>query len=442
MQKRTPLFWLFLLSFVLHAAVVFFLGHYENPTTWENGMIADQIFQGAGFAGGFSLGSKEQTSWQAPFYPYLLATAWKWLGRTAETHLLISLLQALLVASMVFPMKALTTRWFGITAGWIALGLTIFMPLYLWYPTRLHHTAWVMGLYPWLLWGWVTLRSGSPWPIWLLTGLATGLAGLIQPVMVAFFGLLSGCFLLGALMKLHKDSLRPVLGILVAGLATLVVLTPWTLRNYEVHGRWMLVKNSFGKEFWMGNNPHATGTGLALGGKVEITNQFPPKASALKGHVTEMELMDAYKDEGMQWVRENPEAFVKITLQKMGWLWTMTPADRVRSLGGGEALVFRTVHAAYWFAFLAVIGVGFLCGKRWPGEYTFILGVAVVLVSLIYGLTHVGQARFRGEIEFLFIPPVAAAVVAIMQRWQKKNRFLIKETDKEITELRKRGVGV
>ncbi|MFQ3577540.1 MAG: hypothetical protein SNJ52_00810, partial [Verrucomicrobiia bacterium] len=233
-------------------------------------------------------------------------------------------------------------------------------------------------------------------------------------------GLLSGCFLLHALAKMRQESPRPALAILVAGLATLAVLTPWTLRNYEVHGRWMVIKNSFGKEFWMGNNPNATGTGLALGGQMEITNQHPPKANALKGWVTEMELMDAYKAEAMEWVRENPKDFIRITLQKIGWLWTMTPADRVRSVGGGEALVFRWVHATYWFAFLAVVGVGFLAGQRWPGEYTFILGLAVVLISLVYGLTHVGQARFRGEIEFLFIPAVAAALVAIVQRYKKK----------------------
>ena len=45
----------------------------------------------------------------------------------------------------------------------------------------------------------------------------------------------------------------------MAGVAALVI-TPWTVRNWLVHGRPMFIKSSFGYAFWQGNNPISWGT--------------------------------------------------------------------------------------------------------------------------------------------------------------------------------------
>ena len=44
-------------------------------------------------------------------------------------------------------------------------------------------------------------------------------------------------------------------------LGALVVVTPWTLRNYHEYGRVVLVASSGGVNFWAGNHPLSPGEG-------------------------------------------------------------------------------------------------------------------------------------------------------------------------------------
>jgi 4-amino-4-deoxy-L-arabinose transferase-like glycosyltransferase len=400
--------WIFLVSLLLHVAIVFAVGHYQNARLWENGGIADHLWEGRGFAGGFSKGAEEPTSWQAPGYPYLLLASWKvWGHRSPAAHLAISLLQALAIASMVVPLHHLTRRWFGPQAALWAAWITVLMPLYGWYPTRLHHTAFVFAFHPWLVWGWLEARDRKSLPGLLAAGAGTGLAGLFQPVVLAVMGPLTAALVL---RHLGARQWKGAAWVIAGGMVTLAVLTPWTLRNHEVHGKWMLVKNSFGKEFWMGNNPHATGTGYTANGVEEITNAFPPRAFELRGRVSEMALMEALQQEAWEHVRAHPGDTLRLTLKKIAWFWTLPDKRFVRATGDAEALVFRWVHFGYWMVFVLLTAWTLLKVRPIPCEYVSLALFYGVLFSLIYGLTHVGQARFRGEMEFIFIPAIAAAL--------------------------------
>ncbi|MEA3207945.1 MAG: hypothetical protein QOE70_1002 [Chthoniobacter sp.] len=404
---------LFVISFLLHSALVVVIGHYRTPILWENGAIADHLFVGEGFSAEFSqkLGP---TSWQAPGYPYVLLAVWDIFGKDNPTgYLALSLVQALAIASTIFPMGRLTERWFGSAAGSWARVITCLMPLFFWYPTRLHHTAFVMALHPWLLWGWLAVRDRASVGNTLLTGVGTGVAGLVQPVLLGIYGLLSFFLALGAVRRGER---RGLAGVLIAGVLTLLVLTPWTIRNYRVHHRLLLVKSSAGKEFWVGNNPMTTGTAYAPGGEGEVTNVHPPKAMQLYGKVSEIELMEAMGHEAMDYVRAEPGAFVQRTLKKIVWLWTVVPVEYTRSSLGGEARKFRLVQISYWLAFVALAITARVLGGKWACEYVWVLALYVVMTSLAYGLTHVGQARFRGEVEFILVPAVAAGCALLAQR--------------------------
>lgn len=402
----------FTLALIVNLTAVLFIGHYKAPTLWENGVIAKNLIDGIGFTMSFSL-PNEPTSWQAPGYPWLLATAWQLVGLNPKAYLLISLLQAVALASMVFPVRRLAERWFGPDASVLAGYIVAIVPIYAWYATRLHHTALVMAFHPWLLSAWLDLHD-HPTPAQLLaTGVVTGIAGLFQPVLLAVFGLLSSVMLLHAGMI---KQWRAAALLLIAGLITLAVLTPWTVRNYLVHDRILLVKDSLGKELWMGNNPHATGTGYALGGREEITNVYPPTALSLRGRVPEIVLMEALQREALGYIIAEPITFVRRTLKKILWYWTITPQDYLRSSRGGEALKFRWLHLGYWSVLVGLFTIGLAYSPARPREYLGVLLLYVVVYSLVYGITHVGQARFRGEIEFIFLPGAAAGLFWLLCR--------------------------
>jgi len=398
----------FAAALVVRVVAVVALGHYRQPTLWENGVIARYLLTGCGFCMDFSRAA-EPSSWQTPAYPLILAGAWRLFGEGAVAHLAISLIQACALASMVFPVRWLARRWCGEPAGTVAMWLTTVMPLYVWYATRLHQAGFVMAAHPWLIWAWLRLRDRPAVARGLGVGAASGLAGLLQPILLFLSGAIGATLLAGAMVGRRR---REAYALAITALAAVIVLTPWTVRNWQVHGRFVPIRDSFGKEFWMGNNPHATGTGYAEGGAIEITYAYPPKAFALKGRVPEIQLMDAMFAEALEYVQADPMAFVARTAQKGWWFWTMTPAHLVRSTQGGEALTFRWLHLAYWLAFLLFAAVALVRGPRIPREYALILLLYILTFSVLYGLTHVGQARYRGEMEFVVLPLVALGLTA------------------------------
>jgi len=403
------------------------LGAYNNPETWENGTIASYIWNGEGFSAAWG-GVPEPTSYQAPVYPYLLCAVWRVFGQRPAAYLFLALLQSLAVCSMIFPIHKLTRHWFGDLPAIIAAWACALSPVFLWFPARMHHTALVMGFHPWLVLGWVTLTDdwnrpmsepGNATPqsarrralFAIGVGALTGFAGLTQPVLLPVYGLFA---LLCIITQLVQRRSREAVRVLVAGAATLLVLTPWTIRNYRVHGRLILVKNGFGKEFWMGNNPFSNGTSFADGGEVEITIQHPPKAFARRGELSEMELMDALEAEAMEYIRAEPGAFVDRTAHKILWFWTFPPERVARSYGRATMFV-HSIHNAYWMAFLALALLA-AWTRRIPRQYVVILVMYVVVYSVAYGLIHVGQPRYRGEIESIFLPLVGAGAAWVLER--------------------------
>ena len=52
-------------------------------------------------------------------------------------------------------------------------------------------------------------------------------------------------------------------------IVTAMTLTPWTIRNYRVHGELVAVKSSFGYAFWQGNCRQSEGTDKVIRPSVE-----------------------------------------------------------------------------------------------------------------------------------------------------------------------------
>ena len=429
----------FFVAVALNILAVFAVGHYRAPALWENGVIARNLLNSNRFAiplykpstrekdaiiespadskGSLPPLMKSQlTSNQAPGYPFLLLITWKLIGENSAAYIIISLLQAVLISSIVFPIRWLTTRWFGENAGILACWLVCLMPAYVWFTTRIAQPAIVIAFHPWLLAGWLKLTEDNSLRRSMWVGLGTGIAGLFQPVLLAVYGLLGLILLMKSWIK---RSMANVWMLVLAMVLVMLVLVPWTVRNYRVHNQLVFVKSVFWFNFWIGNNPHATGTIMLKGGKMYVV-----KAAISPEYFTidsEMEYMKALQRDSVNYVRSEPTAFVIRTLKKIIWFWTVVPRDYLKGVGDTPRLNFYWLQACYWVVFLLLAVFARLRHGRFRGEYSMMLIIYFIVYSMTYGLTHVSHARFRVEMEFLIIPAVAQGILML---WNIRNRFL------------------
>lgn len=411
----------------LHVLAVLAIRHDRHPSLMENGAIATHLFEGRGFSMPVVKPDEDlverpaamqvrPTSNQAPGYPYLLCGIWSVFGRTPTAHLFLSLVQVLLLSTIVVPLYALARSWFGSKAARVTAWMVVVAPLYLWYGTRFHPTVLVMAFQPWLVWAWLNPRHVERPARIALLGLATATLGLLQPVTLGFFGLLGAWLLVSALRQRRWIRVR---GLLAVAAVVALGLLPWTVRNARVHGRLIAVKNCFGKELWIGNPPSA-GWSIPVYRNIPLADAIRPEWLDLG----EMDMMDAMQQEALAAVRRNPGAFLSRTVQRIVFFWTAMP---LRYLNPEDQQARRQLFAlqtTIWFGLLFFAVFARLRGGPFPASYLALLAIALLVYSMTYGLTHAYLARFRGEIEFLIFPAAAQGLTLAWSRWRASKRPL------------------
>lgn len=417
---------IFCVAMALRLLLLIPLGGFRDITLWESGEIVRNMLAGHGCSTVIPVAKAHDllanplakpwpTSSQAPAYVYLLYGFLRLLGDRPFTYGMMAVAQCLIVSSIIFPVGWLTRRWFGRMPATWAMWLVCLAPYYLWTSVKIGPVALVVALPPWVLQAWLCFCDRGSNRFACLAGFGWGIAGLCQPLLLGVFGVYGAVLGVDALRRRAWAFVCKLVLVLAVCLLT---LAPWTIRNYVVHGRWIPIKSSFPKELWIGNNPCATGTTVDEGGKTDLFwSRCAPKCLAKQGLVPEMEIMDELKAEALHYIRASPMAFVTRTLRKVTWFWTVIPMRFV--IAGSGRQMFYWI-SFYWVAFVAFILLARVYGGRFHAEYRRLLWIHVVLYSAVYGLTHVGNIRYRAEMEYIMLPAVSMGLGIAWSGWRNR----------------------
>ena len=235
----------------------------DRPTAYEHGRIAENILSGKGFSIEF-LGTEGPTSQQAPFYPYLLAAVYWLLGvGSPQAIWMVQLLQCLVGTGLVLAVVGLSWNLAPErrAVGWWAGAMAAVFPIHLYAVTHLQVAIWAAAGLTALLGLCVYPKTAGTT---LGAGLAGGLAGgllLVDPILLLAWPVALLLFWQAERRRHPPSRWRP--SGWRTGLMTLVglaVISPWTIRNWQVHGELIFIKDTFGYAFWQGNNPWSFGT--------------------------------------------------------------------------------------------------------------------------------------------------------------------------------------
>lgn len=327
-RRISPTGWLvilFTIGFALRLAIILFISDYQRAI-YEYMLIAKNLLDGNGYSWtdwGFM--PMQPTSFMPPLYVYWCAF-FMWVS--ASNYLPLYVAQALVAASGVVPAYRVGARMFSSRTG------MTFALLYTVYPEMVFLSSrpvpefiyivlalWIIYLYLVLL----EKESGSrsAFHIALFTGLIGGIAILFKEGSVVVIGSL----MLALLIQKHLVPTTLISHVIPVAVATIIVVTPWTVRNWLVQGRFVPIRTAYGLNLWVGNHEGATGTGYTKDGEFARYTLSPEYGAYMQRLMPEDEQDrdDFYGREGMRFIRENPGKYLALCGKRLWYFVWFVP---------------------------------------------------------------------------------------------------------------------
>ena len=237
---------------------------------------------------------------------------------------------------------------------------------------------WPIGLALGLLVSHMLEQHGAALGRWaFLSGLATGAAVMFRAATSPFVGLLT----LWLIWKRQWAALAMV------WVGLLIVLTPWTIRNYYHYDRRLVViASDGGVTFWTGNNPLATGEGdMAANPHLKYANL---ELKSRHPGLNEEQLEPVYYRESLDWIRSHPLDWLMLMAKKAFYL--VVPIGPSYTLHSTRYYI-TSVLSLLVLVPLACMGLWRLGRRRARLTGMWLLAVAAIATCLVF----FPQERFR-----------------------------------------------
>jgi hypothetical protein len=239
----------------------------------------------------------------------------------------------------------------------------------------------------------VALRRDSA-GLLTLAGLALGWATLTRP-----FALLLWPVLLAVLVLDRRRRGRPLVVPALALTASFAAcLLPWTIRNHQVHGRFVLVATNGGSTFYGGNNDRVAGELRQLGSWISTTEL--PHRDLIEATDSEVAHDQVEWRLGLGWVREHPGRAALLCIFKAARLCLWLP-----DFDGGSWRMYA-VRIVGYVPFLLLMAWGMIACLRQRAcrAPAWLVVHGGMLATLATALVFWGSPRFRdADLPFLMV---------------------------------------
>ncbi len=211
-------------------------------------------------------------------------------------------------------------------------------------------------------------------------------------------------------------------GVLVAGAA--LAVAPWVARNKVEVGCFALTTDA--RALWKANNPNTYDV-LARGGWIDDVPELPgappwPELAAdltLAGTPTtvdECAQMRMYREEVLDFWRDQPNEKARLSAQAVRMLWSPVPSESDSSGSGIARDARRTVEPAYVIILYALAIVGLFVAPR----HFVALALLLLSYNTLAAAVFAGTARYRVPWDFLLALLAAFALEALWTRYRAR----------------------
>jgi len=360
-----------------------------------NGTVARNLVTTGRFAGWAPLSGREAwrgtaddpapgTAFVAPGYPVLLAGIYKLTGpaNVESNFTVLFFVQAVIGALGCIFAFYLARRVFGSTlVGWLAWLATAGSYFLITSAVKVNPQVLAGTLVTWSVLMIVAAADTASLWRYLLAGVVAGLTVLVVP---GFLVVLPLAYLWMLTYGKGSGGKRFALS-LVCVLLFVVVVAPWTIRNYTVFNKVVPVTDSFGYHFWVGNNARANGGDRVLGGSVEATALRPQARQKYEAVGHEVERYRTMARDAYTWIREDAFRSIQLRLHTYTFFWFGRNAWLKHPLDYQHPMV---LPVTVLMLMLVLVGVGVRKTERQRAR-AWMLYIVLLLYPIPYALSHV-----------------------------------------------------
>jgi hypothetical protein len=242
-----------------------------------------------------------------------------------------------------------------------------------------------------------------------IAGLLTGVTILNNNAITPFLPL-AGLWLLINV----KGTLKNKLGkISLVFFISILVVSPWLVRNFLVFKKFPLLKSTTGLNLWLGNNPSSSGTFFSKSGddlNTIISQKFP---EALK--LSEVEQDAIFYREAMDYIKAHPVHYVKSVFKRLYYYWWFPPDELITK----NTLSYKKLMGIPYSLLLILGMIGISSAMRSNWRDSLLLVTLLFSISLLYSLFVVGHLRYRVPIEPYFLLFASQTIFTVLKRIRK-----------------------
>jgi 4-amino-4-deoxy-L-arabinose transferase-like glycosyltransferase len=352
-----------------------------------------------------------------PGLPAIIAVATELGARRAERQ---ALLTSLLGAGTVVLVGLLGRRLAGPAVGLVAAGIAAVHPL------MVQPDAVLMSEGPYffaisavLLGAFAVWDHPRQWWRWAVLGALIGLAALVRPEAL----LLAPMLVLPLAIVRRRDAFgRGAGALLVAGAVLVLVVTPWTVRNFARFDEFVPIASNNGVVV-LGANCDDVYSGREIGawsfGCIAVTASLTPERSRIRADgPSEVEVYDYWRSEGVKYLRAHwtrLPVVVPVRVLRTAGLWNPAAQLDFDVPEGRNRTAQAVGFAVHWVLLPFAVGGAVWAWRRRRGLTAILLvpiAMALLDSAVFYGSTKM-RAAAEPSLAVLAATGIVAAVLAV-----------------------------
>ncbi len=373
-------------------------------------MLAKSLLQGDGYVFARPWWPKtapwQPTAFWSFLYPLYLAGVYLLFG---PHPLPARILQAIVVGPLTaWLLYRLGRRVFNPTVGLFAAGISALYVYYIYYHAALmtepFYIAAILGALDLAM----EIVERPTWRKWLALGLLLGIATLLRQVILLFLP-----FLLGWMLWAGRGRFR-WWKVLLPLIPLLLLILPWTIRNYLVFDHFVLLNTNAGFAFFWANHPeHGTHFQPLL------VAEIPQELYGM----SEAEMNDALLARGLGFILEDPGRYLLLCLSRIPVYFKFWPSPESSLLSN----ISRTLSFGLFLPFM-LYGL-YLSGKRSTLNINRL--VLLYLFILVYSGIHLlswALIRYRLPVDAVLIPFAGLGLSDLYARFFGRKKTALGQT--------------